>query len=422
LKLLLVVPSYPWSAGLFAGVFNQRCAHALRDLGAHVEVLAPRPYSPKVLGLLRPKWRAYLQIPRTQEENGVAVHRPSFVQIPRFASTFWREAGASASCRRIVEERHERIGFDAILAFDLLGGGGLGWRLGRRLGIFAAGWATGDDVRVGPGSAAGRALTRTLHNLDLVFYQSRELAGIAAERLGAGSGALDPGRHVVLSRGIAEPPPEADRRDMRIRARARLGLAANETMVLSVGRIDAHKGVFEILKAAARLSAGPEFIRVVLVGSVPGFDETPAVQRFIASHPALGSRVQVLPSCPPPEVWQYLAAADIFAFTSHKEGMPNSLLEAMAMDLPVAAFGIPPVVEIDAGAGVVLQVPPFDVDSFAKALRELAGNPEERRRRGAGGSAIVRTRFSVRTNMALALNRLDEGVRPDRLKAVTRGF
>jgi glycosyltransferase involved in cell wall biosynthesis len=38
----------------------------------------------------------------------------------------------------------------------------------------------------------------------------------------------------------------------------------------------------------------------------------------------------------------------MFAFTSHHEGMPNSLLEAMAMGVPAIAFAIPPVVELEA--------------------------------------------------------------------------
>jgi glycosyltransferase involved in cell wall biosynthesis len=147
----------------------------------------------------------------------------------------------------------------------------------------------------------------------------------------------------------------------------------------------------------------------LLIGATPGFDESDLVAKAIQTDPALRSRVQLLPACSPEDVWQYLAAADIFAFASHNEGMPNSLLEAMAMALPVVAFAIPAVEEIDGGTETVVKVPPFDTEAFTNALRRLAGEAEERERRGAEGRAIVQSRFLVRRNMAVAAERLREG-------------
>jgi glycosyltransferase involved in cell wall biosynthesis len=406
----MVVPSYPWSAGVFAGVFNQKCATALRDLGAYVEVLAPRPYSPGWLASLRPKWRAYAEIPRAQHTDGIAVHRPSFLQVPRLASTFWREAGTFAACRRTAADRHTKVGFDAILSFDLLGAGGLAWRLGRYLGVFAAGWATGDDIRVAPTSAAGRALERTLRRLDLVFYQSRELIALGASLLQTDAAELDPRRHRVLSRGIGAAPAEGWA-EMRSATRARLGMQPDDVLVLSLGRLDAHKGVFDLLKAVARLAEGRASIRTVLVGSIPGFDGSQTVDQCIENDPALRSRVQMLPACRPDEVWSYFAAADVFAFPSHNEGMPNSVLEAMSMELPVVAFAIPPVEEIDGGADVVVKIPPFDVGAFAGAIERLAQNRNERQSRGRRGRSIVQDRYLVRRNMAAAEEALEEGIR-----------
>lgn len=120
--------------------------------------------------------------------------------------------------------------------------------------------------------------------------------------------------------------------------------------------------------------------------------------------------MQLLPACSPEEVWDYLAAADIFAFPSHAEGMPNSLLEAMAMNLPVVAFAIPPVLELDGGAGVVVLCRPFDADAFAECLVRLAAEDDDRRRRGSEGRALVQSRFLVRKSMAVAVGRLEERV------------
>jgi glycosyltransferase involved in cell wall biosynthesis len=291
--------------------------------------------------------------------------------------------------------------------------------LGKRLRLPAAGWATGGDVRVDPTGPAGRAVGRTLRNLDLVFYQSRELLGIAANLLGVAERDLDSRRHVVLARGICAPPTR-NWQEARSRIRARLGLAEDRTVVLCLGRIEKAKGVYELLTVASRLADPAGDLRFVLVGATPGFDESEGVSRAIQAHPALRSCVQLLPACSPDEVWEHLAAADIFAFASHGEGMPNSVLEAMAMELPVVAFAIPAVVELDGGAEVVAKCPPLDTDAFAESIKRLAAVAEERRWRGRDGRAIVHSRFLIERSMTLAVERLEERIPSARLNAARR--
>jgi glycosyltransferase involved in cell wall biosynthesis len=336
----------------------------------------------------------------------MAIHRPTYLQFPGVASTFWIERIALGPCRRVAVERHRRARFDAILSFDLLGAGCLTWQLGRSLGVVSAGWATGGDIRVDPAKPAGRTVGRALRNLDLVFYQSEELRRISARFFSVEELDLDRRRHIVLSRGILEPPAE-DWQETRSRTRMQLGLRDNHTAVVSLGRISAEKGIDELLGAAKDLGDRPD-VRFVLVGGTPGFDRSDEIRKSIESDPRLQSRVQLLPACAPEDVWKYLAAADIFAFSSHKEGMPNSLLEAMAMELPVVAFAIPAVEEIDGGTGALVKVPPFKVEAFASAIRRLAETADERRRRGREARAIVQNRFLGRRNMAIALERIRE--------------
>jgi teichuronic acid biosynthesis glycosyltransferase TuaC len=409
-RLLLVVPAYPYAEYRSSGIFSQRSAIALAEACESVEVLVPRPYVPPQLARLSPRWTAYSRIPASQQEGRLVVHRPAYLQIPGAASPLWAERAAYLASRRLVEARHESAGFDAILSFDLRGGAPVAWRLARHLGLPVAGWATGSDVRVGKPGATARAAARSLRNLDLVFYQSGELRQIAAGLLGTRVGGLDPRRHVVLPRGVAEPPAR-DWRASRYATRDRLGVREDETAVVTIGRISQAKGIDDLLAAASLLGASTGRVRFVLVGARPGFDESDRVSNAIASDPVLRSRVQLLPACAPDEVWDYLAASDIFAFPSHAEGMPNSPLEAMAMERPVVAFAIPPVQEIDGGKGIVDLCPPFDVAAFAESIRRLAIGEDERLRRGAEGRAVVRERFLVRRSMAAAVERLREEVR-----------
>ncbi len=86
------------------------------------------------------------------------------------------------------------MGFDAILAFDLAGAGGIAWRLGQDLGIPAGGWAFGGDLRVSSSSRLGDIVRQVLIKLDIVFYQSHELRRNAAVLLGKSSDDLNAGR------------------------------------------------------------------------------------------------------------------------------------------------------------------------------------------------------------------------------------
>jgi glycosyltransferase involved in cell wall biosynthesis len=339
--------------------------------------------------------------------DGVSIHRPAYLQIPRLGSAFWIDRGAFFWCRRIARELHRRVGFDSILSFDLFGAGPLAWRIGHDLRIPASGWATGSDMRQPTATGTERVVSQAIKSLDLVFYQSRELFEIAARLIGTTPEMMPKEKHVVLSRGIPEPP-SLPKTETRNQLRSALRIRDSEILVLSVASILREKGVFELLKAVSLAAARDPRIRCVLLGSIPTFDETRSVQKLIDRTPVLKDRVKLLVACSPDKVWEYLYAADIFTFPSHNEGMPNSLLEAMAVGLPAVAFAIPAVREIEAGTEALVTVPPFDPVVFAEAILRLAASPHERARIGGKGRAQIMERFMIRNSMADLVRRLSE--------------
>lgn len=396
MKVLVVVSTYPYAAHGFAGVFNERCVRVLKEYCESIEVLAPRPFVPRWLSLMSsvPRWRTYATIKQYETRGGVAIHRPAYIQMPWLASEFWVGPGAFLCCRRTAREMHRRVGFDAIVSFDLVESGGLAWRLGRDLGIPASCWATGERIPL-----------RTIERLDLVFYQSRELFETAAGVLGMAPDLVPKDRHVILPRGVPEPPM-LGKLETRKRMRSAWGITDDKIVVLSVGRITRAKGIYELLAAISSAGVRDPRIVGVVVGSMPAFDETTAVQRKLDRTPGLRERVKLLPACSPDEVWEFLYGADIFAFCSHKEGMPNAVLEAMATGIPVVAFAIPPVLEIEAGTGGLVAVSPLDSTLLSEEILRLAASPDDRARIGEKGRAEVMNRFMVRKNMAEALRRV----------------
>jgi glycosyltransferase involved in cell wall biosynthesis len=333
----------------------------------------------------------------------VPVYRPAYLQIPCFGGAFWLDRGAELFSARQVDRLHRAERFDAILSYSLIAGG-LAWRLGRRLGIAAAGWATGNDVRARLYTSYGRAVRRTLERLDLVFYQSSELKEQAVDLLGARAKYLPAERHLILPRGIERPPQLPG--ETRAQVRKQLGLAPEQTLLLYIGRIMAAKGLVDLAQAVMRLRDRQPALMCLLVGATPGFDDSDKLNEIFARHGGLSHSVRILPGCAHVKVWEYLAAADIFAFPSHSEGMPNSLLEAMAAGVPALAYAIPPVLEIDGGMGILKMARPGDVSDLTRALAELMQSSKQRADFAQAGKQRVLARYSAQQNLGEAVQKI----------------
>ncbi|MDX6449714.1 MAG: hypothetical protein QOD08_2177 [Gaiellaceae bacterium] len=170
------------------------------------------------------------------------------------------------------------------------------------------------------------------------------------------------------------PPSPSERSD----ARTSLGVADDEVAIAYVGHLRALKRADLLVAAVATLAADSIPVRLVLAGGSRGAeddveDELHEQVRALG----LGDRVMFtgVVTDPRPVLW----AADIFALASEREGLPNSLLEAMACGLPCVAPASAAGDELlGGGAGLV----PADATALGDALRRLALDADLRARFG----------------------------------------
>ncbi len=116
--------------------------------------------------------------------------------------------------------------------------------------------------------------------------------------------------------------------------RASLGVAPGERLLLWTGRLDPVKG-FEELLEGCRLLTSRYRIKLLLAGEGP---YRPTIERLVRE---LGLELCVSILGHRADIPRLLRTADVFVFTSRTEGLPNSLLEAMAAGLPVVATNVP---------------------------------------------------------------------------------
>lgn len=164
-------------------------------------------------------------------------------------------------------------------------------------------------------------------------------------------------------------------------------------LVGNVARLDKVKDHAGLLRAFQHLvnETGNGGYRLIIAGDGP---QRAALERQIVALdlvPAvrlLGNR---------DDVTELLAECDVFVLSSIAEGMPVTLLEAMAARLPIVSTdvgGVAAVVE-DGVTGTL--VPPRDPQALADALHVYLADAEQRRRHGDAGYARVAARFSLAT-------------------------
>lgn len=159
--------------------------------------------------------------------------------------------------------------------------------------------------------------------------------------------------------------------------------------VLFLGQIRKQKGIYDLLEAAAKVSAiYPEFR--LLVG---GDGELTQAQVF-AAKVGIDHKVEMLGWVKGADKERYLSEAMLYVLPSYNEGLPMSILEAMAVGMPVLSTvigGIPE--EVTEGVEGFL-VEPGDVEALTARMSQLLYDPTLARRMGEAARYKVEKSFS----------------------------
>ncbi|RME08298.1 MAG: glycosyltransferase, partial [Anaerolineae bacterium] len=171
--------------------------------------------------------------------------------------------------------------------------------------------------------------------------------------------------------------------------RRTLGIPPDALVLGTIGRLVPDKGQAYFLQAAARLRNRFPQARFLIVGDGP--DDV--ALRALAERLNLADAVtftgfrQDIPAL--------LGAMDVLVMPSLREGLPLTLLEALAAGVPVVATdtgGVRALLGEEAG----LVVPPADVAALVAACERLLSDEALRERLGARGRSLVQTRYSLR--------------------------
>ena len=186
------------------------------------------------------------------------------------------------------------------------------------------------------------------------------------------------------SNGINSAHFSKDTVDQRVIAKLRgeYNIPSEAIAFIFVGRIVEDKGIHELVEAFLEIK---EQAYLLLVGAFEDEREPvkAEIKEAISTHPSiihLGFQKDIRP---------FLAAADVFVFPSYREGFPNVVLQAAAMELPCIVSNINGSNEIITHNENGLIVPVKDTNQLKSAMDELLTDSEKRKSLAAKSRASI---------------------------------
>lgn len=364
-RLLSIATLYPNAHTPQFGTFVARSLEALAARGDwQVTVINPIGIPPLALG----RYRALAKAAVDGIENGVEVHRPSYMLVPRVGARI-NPSMIARAVLPLARRLHEERPFDLVDAqFFYPDGPAAAW-IARQLGLPYAIKARGSDITYwGARSFAREQMLEAAAGARGLLAVSEALK---EDMIALG---MPPGRIAIhytgLDRDRFRPLAHSG---LRTKLGASLGipLGEKEKVVATVGALIDRKGQDLVIGAVASIPG----TRLLLVGR--GEDEKHL--RSLARDLRVEDRVHFLGSVDHDMLPVVLSAADAMALPSKKEGLANAWVEALACGTPIVISDAGGARELVTGpeAGYIV---PRDIESIASALRKLFADPPPRER------------------------------------------
>jgi glycosyltransferase involved in cell wall biosynthesis len=234
------------------------------------------------------------------------------------------------------------------------------------------------------------AIERPIHNLrnwiafcrlfDIVFVCARKIITVLAA-----TKAFNTKKCRLVYMGVESIGLAAD---VRKKQRNSLGLYVNDICIMTIGRLCEQKGFDIAIHAFARFAKKYDYVKLIIVGGGDG-----TVFRQQADKAGVAGRITLTGFRS--DIPELVQAADVYWLTSRAEGVPNTMLEAMAAKVPVVAFDIAGVAEILKNGINGFLVPFEDTEGMVAATLKLIADPSLRRQTGEAGYQTVTSEFSL---------------------------
>ena len=214
------------------------------------------------------------------------------------------------------------------------------------------------------------------------------------------------GKVALVYNSLTLPLPAVDSMASRSGASARKAQRLEQGPV-ALGRFDVTKGFDVLLTACGILRDRGLNFSLTLAGGggkVMGLGHLGAQLVKMRKDLGLEKQVDMPGLISHNELPRILDEHDIFVApcvvhaSGRRDGIPNTVIEALAYGLPVISTTVNALPEVVRHQDTGLAIPPGDSEALAEAVLRLVGHPEEARRMGRNGALLARDMFDPHTN------------------------
>jgi glycosyltransferase involved in cell wall biosynthesis len=382
MKVLMVTSSYPLFEGDGTAPFIEEIAKALAARGHRVDLVLPAH-------------------PRLDRADGGGLRFFPFSYAPLAALNVWGYAQSLKADRGFKWKTLLAAPFAAFAT-----AAAVRRRLSRDpYDVVHAHWIIPSGVlSQGPATTSGRAFVVSLHGSDVFAAERNGLFGVTAKRAFERAGAVTACSKDLRTRAIVLGAIEARTRtvpygvdaaffgpgtavaaDKTNAMRVRLGASASQTLVVAVGRLVEKKGFRHLIDAVG----GAPNLHLAIVGDgdlQSELQSNAATAQAAATFAGRFSRTEIRDAL---ECADIVAVPSVIDSEGNVDGLPNTLLEAMAAGKAIVASrvaGIPDVMTHDV-EGIL--VPQKDSKALRAALLRLEREPPRRKELGAAALSRV---------------------------------
>jgi glycosyltransferase involved in cell wall biosynthesis len=222
-------------------------------------------------------------------------------------------------------------------------------------------------------------------------------------------------RYLVDAASLPEHKIHVVYHGLRLQAPSRVRELAGQMKILTVARWSEKKGLSELVEALAiARDRGVDFsLTLVAGGGSPEYERR--VRRAIAES-GLDARTVVLPWLPQREVLEIMQSSDLFVLPSvtpasgAMDGIPNVLIEALSVGLPVIASRLSGIPELVRHGETGLLVDERDVEGIAAAIEWCATHREEACTCAMRGRRLVQHAFDIDKTISMLEQRFTTSI------------
>lgn len=389
MRILVISQMFPCKRHPTSAIFF---ANLMEELALKVDeliIVTPRVYIPKFLIKFKKRWLKWYLDPMVSKENKMEIIRPYFLSLRGVPyegiNGILMQYSLFSLLKKLINERK----IELILGYNMLSEGIAAVRLAKMLKLPSGFWAIGSDVN------DYANYNRTNHYLskkciegsNIIFAESKDLADKVREF------SKKPVRVQIFYKGIdvsnfKNIPP----RNVLMK---KLRLNPEKKYILFVGRLIHDKGIYELAQAFNYISKKHPDINLILVGEE--IEKKKLQSKF--NEDGLLDRVHFQGIRSYREVAHFMKISHLLVLPTWAEGLPNVVMEAMSIGLPVVATNVGGIPEILENGVTGLSVPAKNIEKLTEAITKMIEDKVLREKCTGNAKELIHKKFEVRKNV-----------------------